>query len=161
MLNLEQPLDPSIVDFNVFWVAVFSYQEREKWFKSSIFSLSLRQIFQSPTYAKFTNAVPTYAIFSWSMSKWGTFALLGSLEQPQKNDMDSKFFCENSTTKNIQNTYQFIWLICLFGRSAQKIWYIIKKKYLLGVCSPWLRLKIQLRFEEMLSTVSYMQRCFL
>ena len=31
VLNLEQPLDPSIVDFNVSWVAVFSNWEREKW----------------------------------------------------------------------------------------------------------------------------------
>ena len=30
VLNLEQPLDPSIVDFKGFWVVVFSYQEREK-----------------------------------------------------------------------------------------------------------------------------------
>ena len=49
---------------------------------------------------------------------------------------------------------KFIRPICLFGRSAQKIWDIIKQKYLLGICSLWLRLKIQLQFKEMLSTIS-------
>ena len=35
----------------------------------------------SPTYAKFTNAVPSYAIFSLCTCKWVIFALVEFLEQ--------------------------------------------------------------------------------